>query len=103
HLNQSAMTMEMFIGSTVRSLRRVSGTAVFLSASANGVPHALLHNVKHNKVLHDRVVILTVQIQGVPHVAEDVRVETQALDAGFYRIILHYGFMEEIDIPEALA
>jgi len=103
HLNQSAMTMEMFIGSTVRSLKRVSGTAVFLSASSKGVPPALLHNVKHNKVLHERIVILTVHIQGVPHVSDENRVETEALDEGFYRVILHYGFMEEIDIPAALA
>jgi KUP system potassium uptake protein len=103
HLNQSAMTMEMFIGSTLRSLRRVPGTAVFLSASANGVPPALLHNVKHNKVLHERIVILTVHIQGVPQVPEEKRVEAHALDDGFFRIILHYGFMEEIDIPAALA
>jgi KUP system potassium uptake protein len=103
HLNQSAMTMEMFIASGVRSLKRVPGTAVFLSASAKGVPPALLHNVKHNKVLHERVVILTVHIQGVPHVGEDNRLEMHALDNGFYRIILHYGFMEEIDIPAALA
>jgi len=81
----------------------VAGTAVFLSASSKGVPPALLHNVKHNKVLHERVVILTVQIQGVPQMPEEKRVESEALDEGFYRIILHYGFMEEIDIPAALA
>jgi KUP system potassium uptake protein len=102
-LNQSAMTMEMFIGSTVRSLKRVAGTAVFLSASAKGVPPALLHNVKHNKVLHERIVILTVHIQGVPQVPEEQRVEVHPLDDGFFRIILHYGFMEEIDIPAALS
>ena len=103
HLNQSAMTMEMFITTGLRSLRRVPGTAVFLSASAKGVPPALLHNVKHNKVLHERVVILTVHIQGVPQVGEEDRLELHALGEGFYRIILHYGFMEEIDIPAALA
>jgi len=95
--------MEMFIGSTVRSLKRVSGTAVFLSASAKGVPPALLHNVKHNKVLHERIVILTVHVQGVPLVQEEGRAQVHALDEGFFRIILHYGFMEEIDIPAALA
>ena len=103
HLNQSAMTMEMFIASSLRSLKRVGGTAVFLSASAKGVPPALLHNVKHNKVLHERIVILTVHVQGVPLVPEEKRVEIQPLDSGFYRIILHYGFMEEVDIPAALA
>ena len=101
-LNQSAMTMEMFITSGLRSLKRVPGTAVFLSASPKGVPPALLHNVKHNKVLHERVVILTVHIQGVPQVRDEGRVELHALGHGFYRIILHYGFMEEIDIPAAL-
>jgi KUP system potassium uptake protein len=103
HLNRSAMTTEMFIASTVRSLKRVPGTAVFLSAGANGVPPALLHNVKHNKVLHERVVILTVHIQGVPQVGQEARVEAHPLDAGFCRIVLHYGFMEDIDIPAALA
>ncbi|HWI84872.1 MAG TPA: potassium transporter Kup [Sphingomonas sp.] len=102
-LGQSAMTMEMFIASTARSLERVSGTAVFLSASPMGVPPALLHNVKHNKVLHERIVVLTVRINGVPTVSDEQRYETATLEQGFYRIILHYGFMEEIDIPAALA
>jgi KUP system potassium uptake protein len=103
HLNQSAMTMEMFMASSLRSLKRVSGTAVFLSASAKGVPPALLHNVKHNRVLHERIVILTVHIPGIPQVPEEKRAEIEVLDHGFYRIILHYGFMEDIDIPAALA
>ncbi|WP_204307502.1 KUP/HAK/KT family potassium transporter, partial [Enterobacter hormaechei] len=55
-----------------------------------------------NKVLHDRVVILTVAIERVPHVAPDARAEVRPLGEGFYRIVLHYGFMDGIDIPVAL-
>jgi KUP system potassium uptake protein len=102
-LGQSELTMELFIASTAARLKRVPGTAVFLSASATAVPPALLHNVKHNKVLHDRVVVLTVHIVGVPQIEEERRIETIPLDQGFYRIILHYGFMEEIDVPAALS
>ena len=102
-LGGSELTMEMFISSSVKSLQRVPGTAVFLSASPTAVPPALLHNVKHNKVLHDRIVILTVLIEQVPHVAEEQRLSASELEHGFFRIVLRYGFMEEIDIPQALA
>jgi KUP system potassium uptake protein len=102
-LGHSDLTMEMFIASTAKSLKRVSGTAIFMSASANSVPTALLHNVKHNKVLHERVVVLTVKIQQVPHVPIEKRIETQALPGNFYRVILHFGFMDEPDIPAALS
>ncbi len=102
-LGRSAMSMEMFIASTAKSLQRVRGTAVFLSASPTGVPPALLHNVKHNKVLHDRIVVLTVLVEQVPVVPEEKRAVVSALEQGFYRIVLRYGFMEEVDIPAALA
>jgi KUP system potassium uptake protein len=102
-LGHDGLTMEMFIASVARSLHRVPGTAVFLSASPNAVPAALLHNVKHNRVLHDRIVVLTVAIEQVPHVPVDRRVETFVLEANFYRVVLHYGFMDEIDIPLALS
>ena len=101
-LGDSQLTMEMFIASAAKSLPRVPGTAVFLSASRDVVPPALLHNVKHNKVLHQRVVVLTVLIDQVPQVPADRRLEAIALDQSFYRIVLRYGFMEEIDIPQAL-
>jgi KUP system potassium uptake protein len=81
----------------------VRGTSVFLSTSADTVPAALLHNLKHNQVLHERVIILNVKVEEVPHVAGERRVEFHDSGAGFYRVILHYGFMDEVDIPRDLA
>src|SRR5690606_30194977 len=68
-----------------------------------GVPPALLHNVKHNKILHERVIILTVVTQGVPHLPEEKQIEVIPAGSGFYRIRLHHGFMEDVDIPASLA
>jgi KUP system potassium uptake protein len=81
---------------------RVPGTAVFLTTSQEGVPHALLHNLNHNKVLHERILLLTVVTEEVPRVPDPERVEVEAQEAGFYRMKLHYGFMDEPDIPKAL-
>src|SRR5262249_31947872 len=67
------------------------------------VPAALLHNLKHNQVLHERVLILHVKVEEVPHVADDKRIEVHDAGHGFYRVILHYGFMEEVDIPHDLS
>ena len=93
----------MFIKSTAASVHRVRGTSVFLSTSADTVPAALLHNLKHNQVLHERVLILNVKVEDVPHVAPKKRIETHDAGNGFYRVILHYGFMQEVDIPRDLA
>jgi KUP system potassium uptake protein len=101
-LREGAVPLDMLISQPNRSLTRVPGTAVFLSASPDGAPPALLHNIKHNKVLHARVVILTVKVEDVPYVEPAKRVETKALGAQFYRMILRYGFMEEVDVPAAL-
>jgi KUP system potassium uptake protein len=73
-----------------------------MNSGSSGTPSALLHNIKHNKVLHERVVVLTVQIADVPYVEEADRFTISDLGNGFYRVILHYGFMEETDIPTAL-
>jgi K+ transporter len=89
------MTMEMFIASTAKSLKRVPGTAIFLSASPRAVPPALLHNVKHNKVLHERVIVLTVLIEQVPARTGGSQERGGGLADGFHRIILRYGFMDE--------
>ena len=101
-LSEGAMSAELFAKSAQKSLERVAGTAVFLSASREGVPHALLHNVKHNKVLHERVIIATVAIAKIPVVPEAERVELERIDDCFFRVILNYGFMDEIDVPAAL-
>src|SRR5690606_23405666 len=73
-LREAAMPIEIFIKSAASSATRVPGTAVFMTSTAEGVPHALLHNLKHNKVLHERVVTLTVVIEEVPYVDEEERV-----------------------------
>lgn len=102
-LAESAMPMAVFTKSAASSAHRVRGTAVFLSASPEGIPAALLHNLKHNQVLHDRVLILTVAVEDVPYLQADQRSEVHDAGAGFYRVILHYGFMEEVDVPRELA
>jgi KUP system potassium uptake protein len=81
---------------------RVPGTAVFMSGNADGTPVALLHNLKHNKVLHDRVIILTVATRDIPYVNEADRLKLEKSDNGFYRIIGYFGFMEEPNVPRLL-
>jgi KUP system potassium uptake protein len=81
---------------------RVPGTAVFMNGTAKGTPPALMHNLEHNKVLHERVVLLTVKTRQVPHVEAEDRVRIEALGYEFYRIIINYGFMEDPDIPSVL-
>ena len=101
-MHDGAMSLDLFAKSASKSLERVSGTAVFMAASREGVPHALLHNVKHNKVLHARVIVATVLIAKIPHIPVEERLEIETVDAGLYRAIINYGFMDEIDVPAAL-
>jgi KUP system potassium uptake protein len=89
----------VFIKSTAGSLHRVRGTSVFMTSSAESLPSALLHNIKHNQVLHERVVILTVLIEEVPHFPPEKRAEVTREGEGFNRVALRYGFMDEIDVP----
>ena len=102
-MNEAAMPAEIFIKSAANSATRVPGTAVFMTTASDGIPHALLHNLKHNKVLHERVMLLTVRIEDVPYVEEEKTVEFKDLGSGFYRLIVRYGFMQETDVPAALA
>jgi KUP system potassium uptake protein len=81
---------------------RVPGTAVFMTGNPEGSPPALLHNLKHNKVLHEQVVLLTILPEDVPHVTAEERVEVEPLEQGFVRVIAHYGFMENPSIPDIL-
>ena len=81
---------------------RVAGTAIFLHATGKGVPHALLHNLSHNKVLHERVIILTVITEDIPVVPDIDHIWIEPLGEGFFRMQLHYGFREDPDIPAAL-
>lgn len=102
-LRESAMPVKIFIESAANSATRVPGTAVFLTSTPEGVPHALLHNLKHNKVLHERVVLLTVRIMDVPYVGDAKRVQVEDLGKGFHRMVIRYGFMQDADVPAALA
>jgi KUP system potassium uptake protein len=100
---EASMPIKIFISSAATSAARVHGTAVFMTSSVDGVPHALLHNLKHNKVLHERVILLTIKISDVPYVDIEKRCKMDDLGQGFHRLILKYGFMEEPNVPAALA
>jgi KUP system potassium uptake protein len=76
---------------------------VFMTSSRDGVPPALLHNLKHNMVLHERNILLTVKTEQVPHVDPSQRSTTEDLGEGFHRVTLHYGFMDDVDVPAALS
>lgn len=82
---------------------RVFGTALFMTPNPDGVPHALLHNLKHNKVLHEKVVILTVRFLDFPHSSQEERVSVEVLPYQFYRVTVQYGFKDEPDLPRDLA
>jgi KUP system potassium uptake protein len=102
-LREAAMPVKVFIQSAASSATRVPGTAVFMTSAADGVPHALLHNLKHNKVIHERVILLTVKIADLPYVEEETRCRLEDMGDGFHRLIVKYGFMQEPDVPAALA
>jgi KUP system potassium uptake protein len=103
HLLADAVPLDIFVKSTASSVHRVKGTSVFLTATSEGVPAALLHNLKHNQVLHENVVLLTIEVGETPRVAPEDRLELHDAGQGFHRVIMHYGFTEEIDIPRDLA
>ncbi len=103
-MSEGAMPLKSFVESMAMSdTPKVPGTGIFLSAQSKGVPSSLLHNLKHNKVLHGRVVILTIIIENIPRVPREDYVWIDNLGHGFYRITAHYGFMEQPDIPATLA
>jgi len=81
---------------------RVKGTAVFMSSNPNGVPAILLHHFKHNQVLHERMVLLTVLGLHVPEVRAEDRVRVEKLEHGFHRVTIRYGFMQSPEVPRAL-
>jgi len=102
-LAEDAMPLDLFIQSIEASPpQRVSGTAIFLTSTPNRVPHALLHNLKHNKVLHERVVFLTIVMRDIPYVPDEDRGEVSDLGCNFYRLMADYGFKDDPDIPELL-
>ena len=102
-LQRSTLPLSVFMEDVgANPPRRVHGTAIYLAARVGSVPIALLHNIKHNKVLHDRVIFLTIVSHEQPWIDEEKRVEVEPLQQGFDRVVGHYGFMEEPDIPRLL-
>ncbi|AXS78929.1 potassium transporter Kup [Dechloromonas sp. HYN0024] len=103
-LKGERLELSMFLDSLGSSMpTRVAGTSVFLNADPKGVPHALLHNLMHNKVLHERVVLLSVQFFDVPYVPDIDRVEVRQLKENFWSVIVQYGFKDDPNVPAALA
>jgi KUP system potassium uptake protein len=103
-LKTEAMAIEPFVEAVgAHPPPRVSGTALFMTPNPEGVPHAMLHNLKHNKVLHEKVVILTVKFLDIPHTNLDERVTVEALPYEFYRVTVKYGFKDEPDLPRDLS
>ena len=100
---QTALPLAPMIEALSRDAARVQGTAVFMTSAPDEMPAAMLHNLKHNKVLHERNIVLHVQFEDVPLVTRAKRLEVTDLGHGFYRMIVHYGFMNAPDIPKALA
>ncbi len=102
-LHTNAIALEPFLdGIAKHPPTRVPGTAVFMTAHADGVPHALLHNLAHNKVLHERVALLTVVTEDVPYVGDGQRLTVKPLGNDFYRLTVRFGFKDDPDIPKAL-
>ncbi|HYG55612.1 MAG TPA: potassium transporter Kup [Burkholderiales bacterium] len=102
-LHESAVPLEPFLQSLfVDPPQRVPGTAIFLTATPDSVPAALLHNLNHNKVLHERVIFLTVEVRDVPWVAFTDRVKCERLGHGCWRVRVRYGFMNRPDVPRAM-
>lgn len=102
-LAEQALTIDDFLRELAGNrIPRVPGTAIFMSRNADGVPTTLLHNIKHNKVVHKTVVLLTVETEDRPHLEKKERYEWAELGHGVFRLTIHFGFMEDPDIPNAL-
>jgi KUP system potassium uptake protein len=103
-MQESALELQAFLDALfLAPPTRVPGTAVFLTSKEAFVPNALLHNLKHNKVLHAQNVFVTVRSHEVPWVAMDQRLEVRSLGPGCWSVIVHYGFKNDYDLPRALA
>jgi KUP system potassium uptake protein len=92
-----------FAEPSLKDMYRVSGTAVFMSSTPDGIPNVLVHHIKHNQVLHERVVLLSVDTRAVPSVDIESDLEVKQLEYGFYRVIAHVGFMQTPDVPALIA
>jgi KUP system potassium uptake protein len=102
-LNAGSLPMDLFLQDVAkRKPLRVPGTAVFMTSTDQGVPVVLLHHLKHNKVLHEQVILMSIRTLEQPEIDEEERIKVEKLDQGFWRIIAYYGFMETPNVPELL-
>ncbi len=102
-MRQAALPVDQFLASVGRrEIPRVKGTAIYLAGNPDGVPIALLHNLKHNKVLHERTLFLTISVDESPRVDDEDRMSMEELEEGFWRVRARYGFMEEPNVPDIL-
>lgn len=101
-LQSDTLQLETFIKYLGTDMNKVSGTAVFLTGSPSVVPHALLHNLKHNKILHDKNMLVTVQVSDIPYVQDELRYDIEYLENDFYRVQINYGFKEQPNVPIVL-
>jgi KUP system potassium uptake protein len=102
-VRENTLPIELFLEDIRRRKPfRVPGTAVFMTSDPGGAPSVLLHHLKHNKVLHENVMLMSVHTEEIPQVSERERVKCSELGEGFYQVIARYGFMETPDVPEAL-
>jgi KUP system potassium uptake protein len=102
-LRDAGLPLELFLADVVRRQpTRIPGTAVFMTSNLGTAPPVMLHHVKHNKVLHERIILVSVLTEEVPMVPEAERVVTRELGSGFFQVVAHYGFMEQPNIPSLL-
>jgi KUP system potassium uptake protein len=102
-VRENTLPMDLFLEDIRRRQPyRVPGTAVFMTSDSGGAPPVLLHHLKHNKVLHEKVLLMSVRTEEIPQVGQRHRVDCSDLGEGFYQVVAHYGFMETPDVPEVL-
>jgi KUP system potassium uptake protein len=101
-IDMDAMPVETFLKSVSTRIARVPGTAIFMTGRQQGIPSAMLHNLKHNKVMHQRNILLTVVMRSVAHVPTARRLSVEELGPDFHRLTISFGFMDDPDVPAAL-
>jgi KUP system potassium uptake protein len=98
----TGLPTNLFLERADKTPTRVSGTAIYFSPRLDDVPGALLHNLKHNQVLHERIILLNVVVEDMPFVSAERRLEVRRLGKGFHEVVVHFGFFEDLDVPKAL-